>query len=349
MELFTYDKQLIAFKDSVEIIRKNNYANQSTSKYNLNYYVVLNLEDGQWKVIAIKLLDHDSIIEESRAHIPIQVEAVNGINYYPKDSPWLDFWKDFDEQIIFTDLQLLKSMGYNSLRIFIPSDGVVPGLEFQTMLNQLESLMDLAQSLDIKVIITLFDFPVSFQLDYYPRTLAQVEGVVHRIKEHSALLAYDIKNELDRDFELHGQSVVLNWLSFVISSIKELDNTHPVTIGWSKADHAHELESKVDFISFHDYNNLGVLQTNIERIKSYSIKPILLSEFGMSTYKGLFAPFGKSKTQQVSYVSEVRAICKEKQIGCMVWTLHDFQEIPSEVFGWKPWVKAKQKHFGVVE
>jgi hypothetical protein len=78
-------------------------------------------------------------------------------------------------------------------------------------------------------------------------------------------------------------------------------------------------------------------------------KPLVLEEFGLSTYRGFWAPLGKSEQEQADYFSRVRAILKQKgNIPYMAWTLYDFSDVPTGVVGKLPWRKNPQKNFGII-
>jgi endo-1,4-beta-mannosidase len=48
-----------------------------------------------------------------------------------------------------------------------------------------------------------------------------------------AILAWDLKNEPNLDFENRDKSNVLSWLEHMITVVKENAPNHLVTIGWS--------------------------------------------------------------------------------------------------------------------
>lgn len=357
VHLYSYDKQLIAFRDlGIRQIQKvSNAQNKIIHQWEtiINYEIVMHLEDGQWKIIALKKVKPDehtpSTMSSPTLEAPqIDIAQFQGINYYSKANPWLKFWTHFEEEVIRTDLDQIKDLGFNSVRIFLPSDGVVEHLEFQTMLKRLSLFLDLAHQKNLKVMVCLFDFPVSYHLDYYPKTQIQLIEIVETVKNHPALLLWDLKNEADRDFESHGQEIVLKWLEFCLKTIKDRDPNHPTTVGWSQWKFAHHLSEQLEVISFHDYEDPATLQQHIQDIKKATPNsPILLSEYGKSTYRGVFAPFGASAEKQQAYLEECKTILQNEKVGGMIWTLHDFEETPTEVFGLKPWIKAKQRHFGI--
>ena len=48
--------------------------------------------------------------------------ALVGVNYYPKDKPWHDFWPKLTTHEIEADFDRIKRMGGNAVRIFLQFD-----------------------------------------------------------------------------------------------------------------------------------------------------------------------------------------------------------------------------------
>ena len=287
-----------------------------------------------------------NMIEIQRA----KVSTIKGLNYYPQASPWLDFWIDYDATIIRKDLHAIKQLGMNTVRIFIPSDGVVPGLQFSVMLDKLESFLDECVEMEVEAIVTLFDFPVSFDLSYYTRSEQQLADILLRFKTHPAILAWDLKNEPDLDFDRHGKKKVIQWVDYLIERARVYDPNHLITVGWSSPEAAINLAWKLDFVSFHYYRDPKSLTLDMLKLKqSVNNKPILLGEFGLPSNKKWYSPTGYSKEAQSEYLAKMKQEMELNKLPYLLWTLHDFDEIPSEVFGLNTWRHAKQKYFGLLD
>ena len=157
--------------------------------------------------------------------------------------------------------------------------------------------------------------------------------------------------KIPKDASQHQTRCQLNSqinLDNMIDIVKSADNNHPVTIGWSNTNTALLLEDKVDFISFHYYENLSELDTKINLLKKGTEKPIVLQEFGMSSYSGFWNPFGNNEKDQANYHKKAQDIIAKNNLQYMSWTLYDFKKIPKEVVGKLPWRKNAQKHFGFI-
>ena len=75
---------------------------------------------------------------------------------------------------------------------------------------------------------------------------------------------------------------------------------------------------------------------------------MVLQEFGLAAYHGLWNPIGPDEEDQAAYYTEFYKTQKRESIHYLSWTLYDFRDIPSEVAGRLPWRKNKQAFFGIV-
>jgi hypothetical protein len=174
--------------------------------------------------------------------------------------------------------------------------------------------------------------------------------IISGLKDHKAIIAWDIKNEPNLDFDSRGKVNVISWLDNMIDLVKSIDPNHAVTIGWSNVQSASILKDKVDFISFHYYESLDNLDTSIKKLKKQtSNKPIVMGEFGISSYKGFWKPLGSSDIKQAKYHEKVQKIIAENDLQFISWTLYDFVNIPKEVVGSLPWRKNIQKKYGFID
>lgn len=197
--------------------------------------------------------------------------------------------------------------------------------------------------------MTLFDFYGDYSVLNWTLNQRHAEAIVSHLKDHNALLAWDIKNEPNLDFDSRGQDLVVSWLDNMIDLVKSVDDENPVTIGWSNTQSASILKDKVDFVSFHYYEDLKNLDEAIKSLKQgIPNKPLVMQEFGMSSYSGLWKPFGSSEEKQADYHKKAQEIIADNNLQFMSWTLYDFNKIPKEVVGRLPWRKNIQKRFGFI-
>ncbi|PWH82003.1 glycosyl hydrolase family 5 [Algibacter marinivivus] len=338
------DKNVIEFKRVFE-----NYTLQLETKEQSTYKLIFLLEDGFWRIRHM-IKEKSKDYKNKFAHASTEVSKVKGINYYPQASPWDMYGDKFDAAIITKDFKIIKEAGLNSIRIFIPYEDFGKANVKPEKLTKLKTVLNLAEAEKLKVVATLFDFYGDYTVLNWTLNQHHAETIVSALKDHSALLAWDIKNEPNLDFESRHKDLVIAWLDNMIDLVKSTDPKHPVTIGWSNAESATILKDKLDFISFHYYEDLDDLEATYKHLKSeVTNKTIAITEFGLSSYKGFWNPFGNNEDDQSDYHKKAQGIFSENDINFMSWTLYDFTEIPKEVVGRLPWRKQAQEHFGFID
>ncbi|MBT8281339.1 MAG: glycosyl hydrolase family 5, partial [Muriicola sp.] len=134
-----------------------------------------------------------------------------------------------------------------------------------------------------------------------------------------------------------------------VRQVKKIDPHHPVTIGWSSVNAAMNLEEQLDFISYHYYDSPELFEPALYVLRSkLKDKPIMISEFGLSSYSGLWNVFKGSEEKQADYYSQMVSQFEKGQISFLSWTLYDFEDIPVDVVGRLPWRRAPQKRYGLM-
>jgi len=352
LEFFSEDGQLAVITDKDVVEYKRMFKAETLvleSKEISTYKIVLLLEDGFWR---IRHLVKESIDDNDVEHTKITTDNLNikGINYYPQATPWDMFGDTFSKDILAKDFEIIRGAGLNTVRIFIQYDDFGKADVDQDKLNKLKQTLDAAENANLDVVVTLFDFYGNYDVLDWTLNMRHAETIVTSIKTHTALVGWDIKNEPNLDFESRGKANVIAWLDNMISFVKSVDKNHRVTIGWSNTQSATLLKDKVDFVSFHYYEDLENLDTSIKTLQAeISNKAIVLGEYGMSSYSGFWKPFGSSQEDQANYHKKVQEIIAENNLQFMSWTLYDFTKIPKEVVGRLPWRKNTQKRFGFID
>ncbi|MDG1573365.1 glycosyl hydrolase [Robiginitalea sp. M366] len=313
--------------------------------------VVLLLEDGFWRIRNLREVPvpQELATPMQEQEIPeVDLSGVLGVNYYPAAQPWDHFGPAYDPDVNRADLQRIRAMGFTTVRVFFPyaaSGGPRPS---QAYLGHLEDFLDQARQQDVKVILTLFDFYGDYSLPDWPATLAHARAVSDHVGSHPALLAWDLKNEPDLDFESRGRDRVLAWLGVLSAKLHEWQPGVARTIGWSAPAAAGQMESQVDFISFHFYTEPEGFTDQVQALKARVTKPLMLGEFGRSSYGGVWNLFRGSQQAQAAYVQAVYKDAQNLGVPLLCWTLYDYEEVPRQVVGQLPWRRAPQKHFGLL-
>lgn len=357
LDFYTADGTMVVFKDYNVIEYQEVYEGENLlfkEKDTTSYQVMMLLEDGFWRIRHLKeipnLVDTTTVKPREIENKLAKIKSLRGLNYYPKDSPWDTFGKRFNDTIINEDFKIIEKMGLNAIRIFVQYEDFGKNNVNPKKLKLLKETLDLAHKNNLSVLITLFDFYGDYDIANWTLTHRHAETIVNALKDHPALLGWDIKNEPDLDFESRGKLRVLSWLEQMLINIKQWDTKHPVTVGWSSPEAGVELLDQVDFVSYHYYRDIDkFLEAHQVLAKQVQEKPMLLQEYGISSYKGLWNPFGKNEEEQAEFHKYTQDVFSKNNIPFMFWTLYDFTEIPKEVVGRLPWRKRAQEHFGLID
>ncbi|WP_452230712.1 cellulase family glycosylhydrolase [Lacinutrix sp. MEBiC02404] len=352
LEFFSEDGQLavITDRDVVEykrIFKAEKLVLETTETS--TYKMVFLLEDGFWRIRHL-VKESSNPLEAKTAKIKTDSLIIKGINYYPKATPWNMFGDAFAEDIIANDFKIIKNAGLNSVRIFVQYDDFGKADVDPKKLEKLKQTLDAAEANKLKVVLTLFDFFGDYSVMNWTLNQRHAETIVSTFKDHNAIIAWDIKNEPNLDFESRGKDMVIAWLDSMIDLVKSVDAEHPVTIGWSNTQSAPILKDKVDIVSFHYYEGLSELDAAIKTLrKDIPNKPLVLQEFGISSYSGFWKPLGSSTEDQANYHKKIQEIIAANSLQFMSWTLYDFVDVPKAVVGSRPWRRNTQKHFGFID
>jgi hypothetical protein len=352
LDFFSEDGQLavVTDKDVLEYKRvlKNKKLVLETKELS-TYSVIFLLEDGFWR-IRHSVKTNVKQYKPRESIINTDSLKIKGINYYPKETPWDMFGHKFNKDTIKKDFKIIKAAGLNTVRIFVQYDDFGKAKVIPEKIEKLKKTLDAALETELKVVVTLFDFYGDYSILNWTLNNCHAEKIVSTFKNHNAILAWDIKNEPNLDFESRGKEKVIAWLDQMLDVVKSADPNHPITIGWSNTKSAGILKSKVDFISFHFYEDLANLDKAVKSLKKeVSGKPIVMQEFGMSSYSGFWKPFGTTEEDQLNYHKKAQNIIKDNDLQYMSWTLYDFVKVPKSVVGNLPWRKNAQKRFGFID
>ena len=352
LEFYSADGKIAVLTDeNIERYEETYLNNELVTKHTeiTSYQVMLLLEDGFWRIRHLVKLPPKKV-EKPEISKPkmMGISNIKGINYYPQKHPWDMYGANFDASTIYDDFKKIKELGLNTVRLFVPYKTFGKAQIDVKKVDQLKQTLNLAAQNDLKVIISLFDFYGDYRLADWTLTHRHAEQLVTELKNHKALLAWDIKNEPDLDFKTRGKPEVMTWLSQMLRQVKSWDTKHPVTIGWSSPESATNLAEETDFVSFHYYREPSNFKEALLTLRTNAPdKPIVLQEYGYSSYQGVWNGYLGSENDQAEYFDEMQEILDEEAVPFLLWTLYDFELVPNSVVGSLPWRKAQQKHFGL--
>ena len=274
-------------------------------------------------------------------------KSFTGLNYYPASASWADFWKEYPVSEIEADLEKAQALNVNSLRIFLTHDYFDNVDTREEGLSKLNTFLNLCESKDIKVMVTLFDLRPNYTLSNWAADTKHIDGILSHISSHQAILGVDVKNQPDLDFENWGRGVVEAWLTVMARHIQIEYPNLAVTTGWSKAENAVRLTDVFDVITYHEYENPKNFDGRLHSIITASDgKPVMITELGSTVWHPPFIRRLGESAQAKRLANQLDQAGRAN--GVFVWTLHDFDNVSKEVVGPLPWRQAQQKHFGLL-
>lgn len=354
LHFISLDRSIVSFTDKeVSLLSRIEYKDGSISYFRdtCQFEVLMRLTDGSWKIENLHILEerkHDESIK-SELEVNSEIASMKGINYYPSETPWRLFWEMYDDQLVHQDLKRISDLGFTMVRFFVPFTEVGGAEVSNSFLYKMDSFIAEANRLNLKVVPCLFDFPVGFSMDQFAEYNKYLKTIVKRYADEECVLMWDLKNEADIDFNYHEKADVMAWLKYIIHQTKKYDPDTPVTIGWAHYNNAHILAEELDVVSFHYYLDESEFNMALKEVrkKLKNNKIIFVSEFGKST-KPIMNPFANQEKQQANYLTKMESIMESNRVASAIWCLYDYTDAPSNVFGWKPWIRWSQKKFGII-
>jgi hypothetical protein len=276
--------------------------------------------------------------QAGRLQLNGQPFVVRGVNYYPRQSPWERFFSQTDPAEMARELEVIQAAGFNTLRIFLPyqplftcqPDDAIPD---EANFALLDSLFELAETHDLKLIVTLNDVPdLRFRPLYtdWPHYDPQTSYIVRRYRHSPALLAWDVRNGGDSDYENGSfeQAEVVAWLAHITTLIRQHDPQHLITAGWD-SDPA-VTAPYVDILAVQYWDEPDQLAAQLETYRAYPDKPVLLLSTGHDSWAE--APeTPHTEQEQAEYLgSIIRRVEVERLAGWLIWTAFDFVPAPGQ-------------------
>ncbi|MCU0902293.1 MAG: glycoside hydrolase family 5 protein [Tabrizicola sp.] len=279
---------------------------------------------------------------------PLELPRLNGVNYYPANTPWRRFWPEFDAEIIAADLDLVAKLGGNAVRIFLPVADFGPDSEGLTNLEKLGTFLTLAKDRNIQVIPTLFDMKPGYRPALWADDVAYLRRVLPVLAGSPAVVIVDLKNEPDLDREAQGAGLVDAWMTTMTLMTREIAPDLPLTIGWSSAMAAPDLAGLLDAVSYHDYAPVAGTAERLADVRQRAEgKPVLVTEIGVSSYTLALGFPGSPSAQATLLGDRIHQLAPAD--GVLVWTLHDYEAPDIAAVGGSPWVQRLQAKFGLYD
>ena len=258
-----------------------------------------------------------------------QPYTIYGVNYYPRDYPHRRFLREMNVESIEFELDLMRSSGLNTLRIYIRhnqlfnmdclGNGTIPNLD---VLNRLDTFIQSAGERNFRLILVLNHEPDLTQYpiyDNYAHHMQQLAFIVDRYQDEGVILAYDLRDNGDADYSsgiTFTQEQILNWLFESAVIIRQNAPHQLITAGWNNDSQI--TASIVDFISFQNFANIDTIRQEIAILTDATTLPILLASVGYNTFDM------DELIQREAYQRAFEAIEHNNLAGWVIWTAFDY-------------------------
>ncbi|PIQ26563.1 hypothetical protein COW36_01645 [bacterium (Candidatus Blackallbacteria) CG17_big_fil_post_rev_8_21_14_2_50_48_46] len=269
---------------------------------------------------------------------------LHGVNYYPQEIPWSLFWNCYSTVLVREDFRNLKRLGFNTVRIFVPYQVFGGRKPEAVMMAHLKDLLNQAQAQGLVCIVTLFDmFSEYADLE---SSQAHLSRLLSDFAGHPAILAWDLKNEVDLDYPHYSRPVVQAWLKHLSQAFHRLAPRSLLTVGWSNPERALDLQAQ-DLVSFHYFDYEQRFAQRVSALRKKTQKPLLLQEFGFHTWQKA-AQDPHPLAHQFNYFNSLQAgALKLDLMGSMVWCLYDYPPALREA--WVLDSESFQHHMGILD
>ncbi len=285
-------------------------------------------------------------VEGSEFHYRGKPFPLKAANYFPAAYSWRNMWLNWQPATIKNEIKLISALGVNTIRIFIPDRDFSnrDGSLNQVMLSRLDSVLEISEANDIRVIVTLFMWS-----NYDPKALAKdkahAQRIVSKYASDSRILAWDISNELDHRWN-SGKRTFQEMRRFALEIaevVRSVDLYHLLFCGeyghflgnrteWDGKSINPDLSrltlpiENVDAVCFHWYGHNAALENAVIKIRKLTNKPILIEEIGLPTdgkQKG--EPWPLNESQIAGYTRAWLNVASKHNVYLAYWSGFDFE------------------------
>lgn len=264
---------------------------------------------------------------------PLDLASLHMVNYYPSGGGWKYQWTRFDPAGIDADLTRARSIGANTIRIFLLPGAMGYPKPQPVMLARLEQLLTIAARHHLRVGISLFD---GFHR-YGDRdgSAAWAKAVLEPHSHDSRIAFVEVQNEIDPD-----NPAAMDWLRATLPVVRSLAPGVPDTVSAPGAGGAARLarlrgalgSTLPDFFDFHYFGGPEwAASTFAGALQAAGSVPLLIGETGYSTdpanprAPGVDASVEAQEDWQAHYLSSVEYAARALGLPpAAPWTLTDF-------------------------
>ncbi len=286
-----------------------------------------------------------------------------GVNFWPSKNN-IKMWKNWDEKGIEDDINKVKNLGINFLRVFILDEDFIDvyGKINNISIKHLKFFLDLCSKNNLMVMPTLIVGHMSGRNWFIPWAVNNnvydnasiikfknfVREIVLKFRDNKAIYGWIMSNELSivNRPELREEALLLEYTFY--NTVKSIDNKHIASSG----DVMSYLQEPVNIDGYSDYSGLHIYTYDNDIVRHrylygsllniYSndndIK-IMLEEFGFSSDQ-----FSEESIAGFTYSTLYTALANGA-IGAFEWCFSDFKNYDDPPYDWRP----LELHFGLID
>ncbi|NJO06066.1 MAG: hypothetical protein HC876_11385, partial [Chloroflexaceae bacterium] len=273
--------------------------------------------------------------------LTLQRERVHlkGFFYTPKNYSPSDMWEYWDANLIAQDLQRLHTaMGINVIWVRVPYEisGVAPaGYATEELVLRMRELLQIADSLNMRVIFTLFDgyrdFPPPGKQSETDN-LTYLRQLLPNFANDDRVIGWDMyyRPETQRVWRI-DQPRAISWLVRMANNAKALAPNHLITVSLNNARAAWQPDfDKLRIIDFVDFIMLRVndkqreeIEDLIGRLPEEPRKPIVLYDFEWGSGPPCRTLRYTEEQQAFMHYSMLTLLEENKVAGALISAIHD--------------------------
>jgi hypothetical protein len=277
---------------------------------------------------------------------------LKGVNYYPQWRPWAEMWDKWSGEQMERELRLARDqLGINAVRILLPYDVSGEGDVDAGLIRKLREATHVAGLLNLRLIVTLFDFHQEFPqpgTSKERRQFEYLERLIGNFRGDERIFAWDLHNEPDHyDHWKNGHAdEVLTWLGRMADKVHELAPHHLVTVGMGQYHNllqagpdGRRVIDYSDVISVHIYNPDDAVR-QLDELRRHTSKPIIIQEFGWPSGPPCTIQ-GYTEAQQEYVYRTILIAAEGRAQGVFAWTLRDYDAGPTQRWD------TREEHYGL--
>ena len=258
--------------------------------------------------------------EGRRSVLEGETYPVYGVNYAPRNTPGQRFLRETEMDVVNAEMDILQGAGLNTLRIFVrydalftcPGNGAIPDAD---NLARLDGIIQTAAEHDFKLIVVLHHGLDGTLYADPPHIAAQTQYLAERYRNEPTILAWDLRDTGDADYERFGRETVLGWLVEMSNAVQTWSPNHLVTASWREDSIA--TIPAVDFVSVQYFADIEPFRERTALLRDATNKPILLSAVGYSTHE-MDETAQRNLLYQVLEAAQINGLA-----GWLVWKAFD--------------------------